>query len=245
HARACYAGEVSLVDTWVGHLLGRIDELGLADDTAVIFTTDHGFCIGEHNFTGKSIIREDESAHIPLWDVISHIPLFIRVPGVTPRRTGALVQTPDMTATIYELAGVAQPATVQGESLVPILEGRRDEHRGIAVTSSSLIHGTSARRFSTITSEDWQLIYGGYAYAPAPASASTVDSVRRHEKELYRPGTPGIELYNLAEDPAGETGVAAKHPDVVRALHGKYVEFLKGIDCPPEVLENRSRLPEL
>ena len=112
------------------------------------------------------------------------------------------------------------------------------------VSSSSLIHGTAARRFSTITSEDWQLIYGGGTYEAAPASASTVDSVRRREKELYKPGAPGIELYNLADDPAGETDVAKSHPEVVERLHKKYVEFLKKIDCPPEVLENRARLPE-
>jgi arylsulfatase A-like enzyme len=243
HARACYAGEVTLVDTWVGYILRRLDELDLAGDTAVIFTTDHGFCIGEHNFTGKSIIREDESAQIPLWDVISHIPLFIRVPGAKPRRTDAIVQTPDVTATIYDLAGVKAPGTVQGVSLVPLVRGK-GAGRDVAVSSSSLIHGVHARRFSTITSENWQLIYGGARYQKADASASTVDSLKRWENELYKPGSPGIELYNLAEDPAGETDVAAKNRDVVERLHKRHVEFLREIDCPADVLENRLRLPE-
>ncbi|MCD6405653.1 MAG: sulfatase [Planctomycetes bacterium] len=243
HIRASYAGEVTLVDTWVGYLLRRIEELGLAEDTAVIFTTDHGFCLGEHNFMGKSLIRGDQSCHIPLWDVISHIPLMIRVPGARPRRTDALVQTPDTTATIYDLAGVKAPPTVQGLSLVPVLENTRDEHRELAVSSSSLIHGVGARRFSTVTRGKWQLIYGGDKYEYAGAGASTVDSVRRTEKALYKPDEPGIELYDLAADPAGEKDVARENPQVVRDLHAKYVEFLKAIDTPPESIENRLRLP--
>jgi len=242
--RRHYAGEVTLVDTWVGYLLRRLEELRLAEDTAVIFTSDHGMCLGEHNFIGKSIIREKSTAHVPLWEVISHIPLFVRVPGVKPRRTSALVQTPDITATVYDLAGVEPPETVQGVSLLPVVEMVRDDHRDVAVSSSSLVHGTKARRFSTVTFENWQLIYGGEKTEPADAASATVDSQVRTEQPLYRPGEPGVELYNLADDPAGETDVAADHPDVVEELHARYVEFLRKMDCPADVLENRLRLPE-
>ena len=243
HARACYAGEVTMVDTWAGHLVRRIEELGLADDTAVIFTTDHGFCLGEHDFMGKSIIRDERSAHIPLWDVISHIPLFIRVPGVKSRRTKAVVQTPDLTATIYDLAGVEAPDTVQGVSLMPVIRMTRDNHRDIAVSSSSLVHRSAARRFSTVTFENWQLIYGGSEAGEGTAEAATVDSVKRSESELYKPGSHGVELYNLEADP--ERDVAAENPEIVRKLHEKYIAFLRKIDCPPDVLETRMKLPDL
>ncbi len=242
--RAAYAGEVTLVDTWVGHLVRRVEELGLSEDTAVIFTTDHGFCLGDHEFMGKSIIRGERSCHIPLWDVISHIPLFVRVPGVKPRRTQALVQTPDITATIYELAGVEQPESVQGMSLMPVVEMVRDDHREVAVSSSSLVHQKAARRFSTVTSDEWQLIYGGEVCEPGEADAATVDSIRRSELAHYVSAVSAVELYHLADDPAGEKDVAARHPEVVKELHGKYVEFLKSIGCPEEVLANRERLPK-
>ena len=244
HCRAAYAGEVTLVDTWVGYLLRRIDELGLRGDTAVIFTTDHGFCHGEHGVMGKSIIRDYGMAHVPLWDVISHIPLFIRVPGVEPRRTNAVVQTPDMTATMYDLAGVKPPTTVQGRSFVAVVRGTADAHREFAVSSSSLKHKTAARRFSTVTLDNWQLIYGGEKFEPASADARTVDSIRRKEDVFYRTSTAGVELYDLAADPDEDTNVAREHPDVVKRLHGRYVEFLKEIGCPADILENRLRLPK-
>ena len=54
HLRALYAGEVTLVDRWVGMLLQKIEDLGLLENTAVIFTSDHGTYLGEHNYVGKN-----------------------------------------------------------------------------------------------------------------------------------------------------------------------------------------------
>lgn len=54
-ARACYSGELEMVDRWLGRFLDTVDALGLRDDTAVIFTTDHGFCFDEHETFGKMI----------------------------------------------------------------------------------------------------------------------------------------------------------------------------------------------
>ncbi|MFB0523421.1 MAG: sulfatase, partial [Candidatus Bathyarchaeia archaeon] len=66
HLRALYAGEVTLVDRWVGRLLQKIEDLGLFEDTAVVFTTDHGTYLGEHNTIGKTSVLYEENAHIPL-----------------------------------------------------------------------------------------------------------------------------------------------------------------------------------
>jgi arylsulfatase A-like enzyme len=60
HCRALYMAEASLVDHWVGVLLDKIDELGLADDTAVIFASDHGYLFGEHGSVGKSLIDPEK-----------------------------------------------------------------------------------------------------------------------------------------------------------------------------------------
>ncbi len=244
HMRAAYAGEVTLVDTLGRPPRAKARRAQPLGETAVIFTTDHGFCLGEHNLMGKSLITEEGMAQVPLWDVISHIPLFVRVPGVTPRRSNALVQTPDVTATIYDLAGVPAPKTVQGKSLLPIVRGKTDKHRDIAVSSSPIVHGKASRRFSTITDGGWQLIYGGERYEPGGAEAAAVDSIMR--KQLaYRPDSPGIALYDLATDPDEVRNLAFERPDMVRRLHERYVEFLNEIDCPQSALENRLRLPRL
>ena len=52
-AHAAYCGEVTLVDTWLGNLLGMVERMGLMDNTAIIFTSDHGFYYGEHGLFGK------------------------------------------------------------------------------------------------------------------------------------------------------------------------------------------------
>jgi arylsulfatase A-like enzyme len=59
HCRNLYAGEVSLVDRWIGFLVERVQDLGLLDDTAIMVTSDHGFYLGEHKHIGKSIMTEN------------------------------------------------------------------------------------------------------------------------------------------------------------------------------------------
>jgi len=115
HMRALYAGEVTMVDRWIGMLLRKIEDLGLFDNTAVVFTTDHGFYLGEHNLTGKSIITSEFHANAPLYEEVAHIPLLIRLPGQSKRgvHCSALVQPPDLTATIIELAGAEDPGSLQ------------------------------------------------------------------------------------------------------------------------------------
>lgn len=80
HCRAMYAGEATLVDNWIGRVLEKVDSLGLYEDTAIIFTSDHGFYLGEHGLIGKSIIIGDFYGSAPMYEEVAHIPLFIRLP---------------------------------------------------------------------------------------------------------------------------------------------------------------------
>ena len=77
-----YYGMVTEVDDWVGKILQRLDELGLADNTLVIFTSDHGEMLGDHGMHSKNIFYEGSV----------HVPLLMRLPGVIP--AGTVVQTP-------------------------------------------------------------------------------------------------------------------------------------------------------
>ena len=151
HLRALYAGEVTLVDRWVGRLLQKIDDLGLLEDTAIIFTSDHGTYIGEHNYVGKR-------PH--LYEEVAHIPLIIRLPdsiGAPNGRRDEIVQSPDIMPTILELAGVNIPPTVQGRSFLSIIRGEAEEEREIAVSSASLV-GQRLPDYITVTSKRWALL---------------------------------------------------------------------------------------
>lgn len=95
---AVYWGYVSLIDEQVGRVLGALDELGLTDDTAVLFTADHG------EFTGSHRLHDKGPA---MYDDIYRIPLLARVPGgPAAQTTDAFVTLTDLTPTILDLAGL-------------------------------------------------------------------------------------------------------------------------------------------
>ncbi len=110
-----YYGMVAEVDEWVGKILHRLDELGLADNTLVIFTSDHGEMLGDHGMHSKNIFYEGSV----------HVPLLLRLPGIIP--AGAVIQTPashlDLFPTILDYCGQAGKAS-EGNSLRPFIEGR-------------------------------------------------------------------------------------------------------------------------
>jgi len=124
--RAHYAAEAELVDRWVGRILQKIDDLGLWENSVVVFTTDHGISIGEHARTGKSNIHPKDDRFWPLYPEIAHIPFLIAAPGVEGGRTvDALAQPPDILPTLLELAGADIEARepFHGRSFAGLLKG--------------------------------------------------------------------------------------------------------------------------
>ncbi|MBI3972116.1 MAG: sulfatase [Chloroflexi bacterium] len=119
HLRANYAGEVAMVDHWLGRLLDKIDVLGLRDNTLVVFISDHGHLLGEHGLVGKL-------GHA-LYPELIDIPLLIRHPNGKPgRRVHEPVYNLDIVPTMLAAAGV--PGTtwgdaVDGRDLTPLLTG--------------------------------------------------------------------------------------------------------------------------
>jgi len=240
HCRAMYAGECTMVDRWVGKLLAKIDDLGLRDDTLVIFTADHGFLHGEHGIIGKSIIRKNAMSYCPLWEEIARIPLMIRYPKVKGgRRIGAFVQPPDFAPTILDAAGAEIPDVMEGQSLIPLLKGKVKSIRDFAVTTPTIITGHRGWRAytpSTITTTRWSLITAGRAEGEGTASTRAVDSIKRKQMGgLF----PDLMLYDLKTDPHQKKDVAKKHPDVVRKLHRKYVKLLEDLNTREEYLAPR------
>ena len=108
-----YYACVSYTDAQIGKLLRTLDELGLSDDTIVVFTSDHGFSLMEHNRWSKH----------NLFNVENRVPLMIRVPGLTQKaRSNSFVELIDLYPTIAELVGLEAPERVEGTSLVQNLK---------------------------------------------------------------------------------------------------------------------------
>lgn len=124
-ARQGYYGMVSEVDYHVGRMLDALAESGLADETVVVFTSDHGEWLGEHLKYGKGY---------PGHDCVSRVPLLVRMPGVAGgRRVSQLVEGVDVIPTLLEGCGVPVPPHLQGQSLVPLMRGSEAPMRDAAL----------------------------------------------------------------------------------------------------------------
>lgn len=115
-AIAMYYGMVSALDHEVGRFLGELDDRGLAEETIVVFISDHGDYMGEHR-----MIRKSKA----LYDCLTQVPLLVRWRGELPegRRHDELLTIPDIMPTLLELCGLPAPAGVQGRSFAPLLRG--------------------------------------------------------------------------------------------------------------------------
>lgn len=142
--RAAYDGEITFTDHEIGRLLRRLDALGLAGRTLVVLTADHGEAFGDH----------DEWFHgLKLYQPTIQIPLLMRLPGVLPAgvTVDAAAQTIDIMPTILDLAGIPIPASVEGRSLRPLVQGQAPAGR---VAISEVASG----RYLAVTDGEWKLI---------------------------------------------------------------------------------------
>jgi arylsulfatase A-like enzyme len=127
--KAAYAGEVTMVDKWIGHLLDALSDRDLMDDTLIIFTSDHGCMMGEQGEIHKGADR--------LRNQVTQVPLLIRHPEgeAAGTRIGGFVQHQDIMPTALELLGVEAPERVNGESLWPLAAQGRDSDREQMITA--------------------------------------------------------------------------------------------------------------
>jgi arylsulfatase A-like enzyme len=111
-----YLGCIASVDDNVGRLLDYLDRTGLATNTIVIYTSDQGFYLGDHNWFDKRFMYEESL----------RMPFLVRYPGhIRPGSTSdAMILNVDFAPTFLELAGVSAPKEVQGRSMEPVLEGQ-------------------------------------------------------------------------------------------------------------------------
>jgi arylsulfatase A-like enzyme len=125
HIRKCYAGLLTMTDFWVGRILDKVDELSLWDDALIVFTTDHGTMLAEHDYWMKN--------YMPMYNEIVRIPLVMHLPedDKAGARVGALTQTIDLMPTFLDHFSCASPPHMHGQSLFGAINGQSLREDGI------------------------------------------------------------------------------------------------------------------
>ncbi len=246
-AKACYMGEITMVDRWFGFLIDRLKSLGLYDDTVIFFVSDHGFYFGEFGIFGKRRFRWPDNT-IPVMEAmarfkqgaishwcpshneLTHVPLLAKIPGYAHQRISGLVTIPDIMPTLLELAEINQPQRVQAKSLLPLVRGKVDKLHDIVVTSQSLadIEGNTTR----IVDDNERKV--------VEVSPSTI---RDGEWDfLYSLEGKRIELYDAVHDPAHRRNVADERPEICQMMLDKFVIWMDAMGTPEAYAAPRRRL---
>jgi len=215
--RDLYAGEVTMCDRWLGVFLDRVRELGLMENTLIIFLSDHGEPFGEHGILRK--------ARPWPYEELTQIPLVIRHPEGFGRgeRIKAFADTTDIMPTVLDFLGVeyrrparpgAPPArarprpptsheVMHGHSLLPLIRGEAVKVRDYAFSGHY-------QRSQAIQDHEWKYIQWGPVFS----------------------GKKEPELYNLQDDPGEQRSLYAEKPQVARRLEKELKGFMEGLPKP-------------
>lgn len=175
-----YYGMVSLIDQRIGDIVRLVDELGLSDNTWIIYSSDHGEMLGDHNLMAK----------MNFYKASVNVPAIIKPPfPMEPKVVDGIVETIDLTGTILDLAGAQPIADSQARSLVSHIHGQ-GETREVAF---SAIRQTGGHKswFVMAATEKYRLTYERTSGTPC---------------ELFDLEKDPDELHNLIND-ASYTGI--------------------------------------
>jgi arylsulfatase A-like enzyme len=192
-----YDGSIRAADVELSRVVEKLDELGLGNDTLVVFLSDHGEEFFDH---GGSFHEEN------VYGELVNVPLVMRWPAVLPRGlvVAETVELLDVAPTLADLAGLRVPDEMQGQSLRPLLfsdassrSGRWKKRPAISEWRKRTDQkGTRIVDCFGIIEDGWKLV-----------------------RNVDRPAdVPELELYDHRNDPLDQKDVSSEHPDIVSRL---------------------------
>jgi len=196
-----YDDAIRFNDTQLRLLYEKLVALGLAEDTLLVVTADHGEAFGEHGRTGHGLSVHREEMHVPL---------LVLEPGLRASVVDAPVQSVDVMPTILEHCGIAfDRDELQGRSLVSASKATLDRR---TVFSTRFVYPEAA---------ELPDFFGREHYA---ASRGRYKLIATRE-----PGMPGLALalFDVAADPGERSDVQADHPEALASLHAELLGFLE------------------
>lgn len=211
-----YGDFVRQVDADVGALLATLAELGLAENTLVIFTSDNGFApavsVPLHASVGHDPSAGYRGFKSDLYEGGHRVPFLARWPGRVPAgvRNDALVGQLDLFATAAELVGAGLPAEAaeDSQSILTALHGA-------PVARETLVNHSAEGRFA-IREGRWKLLLwpGSGGWSPPTPTPSRWYDVPAADLAVL----PRYQLFDLATDPGEQRNLAGEHPEIVRRL---------------------------
>ena len=174
---ACYYGMISLIDLEVGRVLDALDRLGIAENTLVLFSTDHGHFLGQHGLIAKGAFHFEDMVRIPM---------IARYPGVLPAgvRSNALQCQVDYAPTFLSAAGIEDPGLMQGLGQLDVWRGDPSGARDHVLIENR--HNPTTVHLRTLVTDRFKItVYRSAAYG-----------------ELFDLHQDPAELHNGWDDPA-------------------------------------------
>jgi len=210
HVKALYAGEVTLVDKWVGYLLDIAKKLELEKDTIIVFVSDHGTILGEHGYVHKQ--------HHLLIKPETRLPLIIFHPDreFQGERIDEFVQAQDLMPTLLSLLDVSLPSKADGKNAWKIVTGEAEKLYEYVISAFG--------NHISIRNKHWNYI-----------TPYIHPDIKRVESRWALPMFFCHQLYDLKADPKEERNVIEKKPNMVEEMRKKLIEY--GIHRFPEIVK--------
>ena len=220
-----YYACVSYIDTQIGLLLDKLDELGLREDTIIVLWGDHGWHLGDHNMWAKHSNFEQATRS----------PLIISAPGFAGnQQSNSPTEFVDVFPTLCALAGIPVPADLDGVDLTPVLEKPEEMVKDFAI--SQFGRNSGGQRFEGYALRDKRYRYIEWL-GDDFRSTMLYDENKVVARELYDYQTDPLETVNLVD--------SASYQGVVLDLQTKLVDFFSSTRIIDEVKqgEGHSEIP--
>jgi uncharacterized sulfatase len=201
-ARQCklaYYAAISFVDAQIGKLIDTVDRLGLADNTIIVFWSDHGYHLGEHGLFFKQSVFE-EACRVPLVICTPHM----KDAGTTSEK---LVELVDLYPTLADLAGLTPPKDLQGFSMKSLLD-KPDDDSWDRPAFTQVYRGKDKISGRTVRTAKWRYTEWDFG---------------KQGKELYDQTADPHEMHNLANDPS-QAGTVTQLSAVLKKMFPVAVE---------------------
>ncbi|QDU27075.1 Choline-sulfatase [Anatilimnocola aggregata] len=209
------------IDTQIGRVLAKLEELGELQNTIIVYTADHGIAIGRHGLQGKQNLYEHT------W----RVPFIVKGPGIKAgSRAQGNIYLLDVLATLCDLAGIEAPASSEGISFKPVLEGRQAVIRDVLY---GVYNGGTKPGMRSVKKGDWKLVK--YDVMDGSVRETQLFNLAENPSELIKehhdPGvtaltkvTPNTEQVNLAGDP--------KHAEKLKEMEALLLAEMRRLNDP-------------